>query len=154
MRTQRIPSWIKSLKQKVTFTKLNFLFLWIIEAAFIAISITVFTSGEYIIEDWLRYPWIIVMIVSCILIVSFGIGCWVGMKVRYRKYGEYYACLYAGLFKNYLIVENEIQDSAYFESYYYGQFPDNTPITVKVSPWDGSITFAFGASQNLNLTEF
>ena len=138
----------------MTFTRWIFLFLWIIEAVFIAFSITVFASDEYIIEDWLFYPWKAAMVVSAFLIFSFGIVSWFGTRFRYRKYGEYYACLYVGLFKNYLIVENEIQDSAFFESYYYGQFPDGTPISVKLNHWNGSIKFAFGASQNLNLTEF
>ena len=56
------------------------------------------------------------------------------------------------MFKNYLIVEDIVQDSSVFESYYYGQFPDDTQIVVKLS--FGGVKFAFGDSQNLNLTEF
>lgn len=135
-------------------TKLFFLFLWIAEAAFIAITASMMTSGEYIFEDWFFYTLLVTMIISGIFVYFFGLVCWIGTKIRYRKYGEYYVCLYAGLFKNYLIIEDEVQDSACFESYYYGQFPDGTQVVVKASQWDGSIKFAIGDSQNLNLTQF
>ena len=51
-----------------------------------------------------------------------------------------------------LIIDNEIQDSAFSQEYYYGQLPDGTQVTVKCN--DGNIQFAFGDSQNLNLTQF
>ena len=150
MKREQLPKWVMRYQNKMKNLKWKLVFMLV---CWILIDILLGMLCEFY-ED-LAGPIAGLGIIGGTfgVLFVFLVGM-LGTKMRCRKYGEYYIVFYAGYFKNYLIIEDEVQDSACFESYYYGQLPDGTQVAVKMSQWDGSIKFAIGDSQNLNLTQF
>ena len=149
MKSERLPRWVIRYQNEMRNLKWKMVFMlvcWIL-----IVVILVMLSIRY--EDFEGVAMGLILGGSFAVLVAFFAGI-IGTKMRCRKYGEYYIVFYAGFFKNYLIIEDEVQDSACFESYYYGQLPDGTQVVVKTSASGGGVKFAFGDSQNLNLTQF
>ena len=145
MKMQRLPNWLLELKGKMTRCKIYMAFT-------LCFSVVAFILGAMAADDYLPGVFIAGFPISMFCSIFGWIGL-CGTKIRYRKIEGYYVCLYCGVFKNYLIIEDEVHDSACFEHYYYGELPNGTKITVKLDVW-GGILFAVGDSQNLNLTKF
>ena len=112
---------------------------------------------------WLIYELGIDWDDNALLYVSLGIG-FLGLvsfilllscKVVWRKYNDHYFCLFMTPTRNYFIIDNELQcEGGWFQYDYYGQLPDGTSVTVKVSSLTGSVKFAVGDFNNYNIAFF
>ena len=149
MKYQRLPKWLLHYKKKMRNAKLRPVLLFF-ACIFICI-ISFFLHDAYRTENTVSTIGCVCAVFAyCLLVFNIFQLCY--RKMRYRKYNNSFVCVYHGLIKKMLIIDNEIQDSAFSQEYYYGQLPDGTQVTVKCN--DGNIQFAFGDSQNLNLTQF
>ena len=136
---QVYPEWIIEWKNK---RKKVFVNLGI--SAAIMFAITMMTIG---LTDY-NYFFLSVCIFSGTAVFFVGIlllVCLIELKIRIRKFDDYYIVFYSGILKNYLIIENEIQDVGGATTYsYYGTLPNKKPVNVHVNFWTGNVKILVG----------
>ena len=155
--TPKSTAWIKMWKKKVIINKLIWTSIFLLILGFLAFCIIMLNVDERA-EYWTnqdgtttafyytKYEWIIMCTISGFISFIF-FALWLNVLITYktkiRKYDGYTILVYIGC-KNFLLIENIIQDSTVIGRFMYGQLPNKKLVKVGIAAWDASIKIDVG----------
>ena len=74
----------------------------------------------------------------CVLFFLFFFASLIAVHPRTRVVDGYTILVYSGLFKNYFVIEGEVQGSGFTARYFNGNLPNGKPVRAGISIWDGA----------------
>ena len=128
------PKWVNHYKKKLISYRLSS------SIAFgLSLGALITFGILYNVEklESLFIPFVIFIIISVIALIYF-LGTFLGMHIKTKEVDGYTILVYAGLFKNTLVIENNVVESS-FSRYLDGKLPNSKQVKVGIAFWDGSI---------------
>lgn len=141
-------SWTTKWKNKAKVTRRNWLIALLCSLVILGVfiillcnDVEVTSSARYHKTIWAIFTGVMSFI-SVVLLIIWILSLAL-IRIRLRQFDEYTILVYVG-FKQYLVVEDKIQDSGITNRYLYGELPNKKQVWVSISAIDGSVKMGVG----------
>ncbi|GEM_PF-2600390 len=145
--------WVTKWKGKVNAVRLTwalilcgFLLALLTSLLFLGFDKEVVQQSGRTIEQF-KFSHIVVTVVFGVLSFVAFINLLISffIRVRIRTIEGYAVLVYVGVFKAFLVVEGQVQDSSINNRFLYGELPNKKQVWASISIWDGSVKIGVGS---------